>query len=100
MSKHFRILALAVSLAAAGAAHAQQARSSGPLARTPENSFFYDALRGANPLDANANAGAGIARPKNPYTAVTPVPEPSEWLMMVAGLGIVGFIARRSSRRR
>jgi PEP-CTERM motif len=28
-------------------------------------------------------------------TAVTPVPEPSEWAMMLAGLAAVGFVARR-----
>jgi hypothetical protein len=33
------------------------------------------------------------------YAPVTPVPEPSQWLMMLAGLGLVGFIIRRSSKR-
>jgi hypothetical protein len=30
---------------------------------------------------------------------VTPVPEPSQWAMMLAGLALVGFIVRRSSKR-
>jgi hypothetical protein len=33
------------------------------------------------------------------YTRVTPVPEPSQWAMMLAGLALVGFIVRRSSKR-
>jgi len=32
-------------------------------------------------------------------SAVTPVPEPGEWAMMLAGLGIVGLIARRRRLR-
>jgi hypothetical protein len=32
-------------------------------------------------------------------TPVTPVPEPSEWAMMLAGLALVGFIVRRNSKR-
>jgi hypothetical protein len=30
---------------------------------------------------------------------VTPVPEPSEWALMAAGLALVGYIVRRSSKR-
>jgi hypothetical protein len=30
---------------------------------------------------------------------VTPVPEPSQWAMMLAGLALVGFIVGRNSRK-
>ena len=30
---------------------------------------------------------------------VTPVPEPDEWAMLLAGLALVGFIVRRNSKR-
>jgi hypothetical protein len=29
---------------------------------------------------------------------VTPVPEPSQWAMMLAGLALVGFVVRRNAR--
>ncbi len=31
--------------------------------------------------------------------AVTPVPEPESWAMLLAGLGFVGFVARRRARK-
>ena len=31
--------------------------------------------------------------------AFAPVPEPSEWAMMLAGLALVGFIVKRNSKR-
>lgn len=33
------------------------------------------------------------------YLAVSPVPEPAEWATMVAGLGVVGWVARRRRAR-
>jgi len=30
---------------------------------------------------------------------VSPVPEPSEWSMMLAGMALVGFMVRRNSKR-
>jgi hypothetical protein len=30
--------------------------------------------------------------------SIAPVPEPETWAMMAAGLGLVGFAARRRSR--
>jgi hypothetical protein len=30
---------------------------------------------------------------------VTPVPEPGQWAMMLAGLALVGWIVRRNSKR-
>ena len=33
-------------------------------------------------------------------THITPVPEPSQWAMMLAGLALVGLIVRRNSKRK
>jgi hypothetical protein len=40
-----------------------------------------------------------LGRPLPRFGAVTPVPEPSEWAMLLAGLALVGYIVRRNSRR-
>lgn len=93
----YRAVAIA-SCIAAGAALAQQggqAHQGGgnPFARGDKNSFFYGNLQG--PLSSQAGF-----RPQPHVTPVTPVPEPSEWALMAAGLALVGFIVRRSSKRR
>jgi PEP-CTERM motif-containing protein len=99
MRRTYRALALAISLlAVAPFAAAQQSAApanGNPLARSNGSSSFYFGKPGSSPL----NTSSGIGRPENRYAAVTPVPEPSQWLMMLAGLGIVGFIVRRSSHR-
>jgi hypothetical protein len=93
----YRAVAIAFCLAA-GAALAQQGGatppgSGNPFARGDKNSFFYGNLQG--PL----NGQQGF-RPQPHVTPVTPVPEPSEWALMAAGLALVGYIVRRSSKRR
>lgn len=108
MNRKFRIIALAVSLGASAAAFAQaQPASPGnnPVGRG-DNVFFYGPLSGAqrsntigNPLN---NTGIGRPTPRaggGGSAQVTPVPEPSQWAMMLAGLALVGFIVRRSSKR-
>jgi len=83
---------------AAGAAMAQQSApnahpNANPFVRGDKNSFFFGNLQG--PL-----SGEGSAARSLPHVApVTPVPEPSEWALMAAGLALVGFIVRRSSKR-
>ncbi|HSN19307.1 MAG TPA: PEPxxWA-CTERM sorting domain-containing protein, partial [Usitatibacter sp.] len=83
-----------------GQQHAPSAPGN-PLARTERGMFGPGLSPGLapGPLDG-ANA---VARPSTmryaPVTPVTPVPEPSEWLMMAAGLGMVGYILRRRARR-
>lgn len=42
--------------------------------------------------------GSPIAN-NNISIPITPVPEPSEWLMMMAGLGMIGTVAYRRNRR-
>ena len=100
-----RYLAVAVSIAAlgAGAAFAQApAAGANPAQRGTHDSFFYGPLSGAargetlsNGLDTNQ-----IGRPKTNRGAVTPVPEPSQWAMMLAGLALVGVIVKRRNAQR
>jgi hypothetical protein len=84
---------------AAGAALAQQqhgapqSAGANPFARGDKNSFFYGNLQG--PLSSQ-----GVLGRTTPHaTPVSPVPEPSEWALMAAGLALVSYIVRRSSKR-
>jgi PEP-CTERM motif len=43
--------------------------------------------------------GFGIISGKNHAFLVTPVPEPETYAMMVAGLGLLGFMLRRRRRQ-
>jgi hypothetical protein len=101
-------LALGVVLAAATTmADAQMSNQNG-AARGPNTSFYFgrnipSAARSdpVNQPGVNANP---MARPTARFGVVTqgpvtPVPEPSEWAMMLAGLALVGFIVRRNSNR-
>ena len=102
--KLLRTLTLAACLAAS-ATLANAQLNSNPAQRGPHDSFFFgsnpagprsDPLGG--PLNAQASRNA-LSRPLPRFGAVTPVPEPSEWAMMLAGLALVGYIVRRGSRR-
>jgi hypothetical protein len=93
----YRAVAIAFCVAA-GAAFAQQGGGAGttnsnPFARGEKNGFFYGNLNG--PLNSQ-----NLMRPQPHANPVTPVPEPSEWALMAAGLALVGYIVRRSSKRR
>ena len=90
-------------IAAAGAVYAQSGgatTSTNPIARGEE--VF------ANPMNRSQhqtfgrgvfdNTGIGRPTPRN-QVQVTPVPEPSQWAMLIAGLAMVGFIVRRNSRK-
>jgi len=98
----FRTLAIALALGAAATAYAQAPKAGSNPAARGDNIFYYSPLEGSarsntigNPLNST-----GIGRP-NPrgQAQVTPVPEPSQWAMMLAGLALVGFIVRRRSKR-
>ena len=99
MRPNYRAVAFTVSLLAAGLAGAQNAappaQGGHALQRSDKNSFYYGTIHGSSPL----NTQTGIGRPVTRFAPVTPVPEPSQWLMMLAGLGLVGYIIRRSSKR-
>lgn len=105
MRSHYRAIAIAISVFAATLAAAQSTGTSNPVARSPEGEVhFYNPwgaqqrgqVLGRGVLD---NTGIGRPTPRGNQVQVTPVPEPSQWAMMLAGLALVGFIVRRSSRR-
>ena len=102
MKAIFRNAAIAVSLGLSATAFAQTASKAGanPVSRG-DNIFFYAPLQGnaqgtmVNPLARSPQGGM----PRS-HSQVTPVPEPGEWAMLLAGLALVGFIVRRNSKRR
>ena len=101
----FPIRTLVVSLAIAGFATAADAQtaSGNMAARGNHSSYFFraapaDAPR-ADPVNSPSANANPLARPTARFGPVTPVPEPSEWAMMLAGLALVGFIVRRNSKR-
>jgi hypothetical protein len=101
MRRHYRWVALAAAALAAGAAFAAPA-STNPLSRGEGVSAFgpglHDAFSGG-PLDSNA-----LARPQAVHVdvpaPVTPVPEPHEWMMLIAGVGMGFMLLRRGAWRR
>jgi len=90
------LAATALTATLAAAQQAQRVPAGNPLARS-EGPFFRAFPLG--PLDTHSTTTNAMARPGAHFGSVTPVPEPSEWLMMIAGLGLVGVIVRRSARR-
>jgi hypothetical protein len=106
MRSHYRQIAFAISLSLATVAGAQttSGSSANALARSPDGEVtFYNpwaaqqrgVVLGRSAFD---NTGIGRPNPRN-QVQVTPVPEPSQWAMMLAGLALVGFIVRRTRRR-
>ena len=103
MRTHYRAIAIALALAASTAVFAQTStRGSASTNSIGREDVFYGS--GMQPSPQTFGRGAfdntGIGRP-NPRGSVqvTPVPEPSQWAMMLAGLALVGFIVRRNSRK-
>jgi hypothetical protein len=94
MRRQMKILAFAVSMAAAGAALAQ----TNPLA---SNSRHPAIQPGGNGPLANTQLSSPLTawKPLAPPGPLTPVPEPSEWAMLLIGLALVGFIVRRNVKR-
>lgn len=103
MRHHYRAIAVAVALGVATLVSAQTNNANNnPVARGPHgDTFFHNPLQGqrGQPF-ADAFSRSGIERPQvRRQPPVTPVPEPSQWAMMLAGLVLVGFIVRRNSKR-
>jgi hypothetical protein len=92
------LAATALSATFATAQQTQRVPAGNPLARSEEGMPFFRAFP-TGPLDTRSTNANAMARPGAHFASVTPVPEPSEWLMMVAGLGLVGLIVRRGARR-
>jgi hypothetical protein len=103
MKPTIRIVSLSLVLAAAATvASAQTQPGANPAGRGDRDSFYYGTVQGAarnDPLNVPLNKETGIGRPVGRYGPVTPVPEPSQWAMMLAGFALVGFIVRRNSKR-
>ena len=110
MRSHYRAISIAIALAATAvttAAFAQagsgsQAGTGNPLARGDDVMFHSPFRQGqVSAFSKNGFDNNALARrdPRKSGAQVTPVPEPSQWAMMIAGLALVGFIARRNSRK-
>jgi hypothetical protein len=101
MRTHFGAIAIAFALSAATVAYAQSGGSgstqqgANPIGRG-DDVFFHSMQRSPN-FGRFDSTGIGRPNPRNTHQ-VTPVPEPSQWALMLAGLALVGFIVRRSSR--
>ena len=105
MNAIFRTVVIAASLGLSATAFAQSkapTSSSNPVGRG-DNVFFYAPMNQphSNPLGNPLSAQTAIGRPvgRSGGAQVTPVPEPGEWAMLLAGLALVGFIVRRNSKR-
>ena len=103
MNRTIRTLTLSAILCAAFSATAQTAAQTAaggnPAARGERHSFYYGGLKGNTTGAPLSGAANGIKRPSAQYGPVTPVPEPSEWAMLVAGLAFVGWIIRRKTKQ-
>ena len=103
MKRHLKTLTLTLCLAAATSAFAFE----NPNARGTRDSFAFDAQSQQSPQRFGAgmpsttatNTGNGLSRPVGRFGAVSPVPEPSEWALLLAGLALVGYIVKRNSKR-
>jgi len=103
MRPTIRTLAVALTLGTLGlgAAFAQTTGAGNNPAHRGSggDTFFYGPLNTKSP----STTGLGndlIKRPKGNAGAVTPVPEPSQWAMMLAGLALVGVIVKRRNNAR
>lgn len=104
MRRHYPSLALAILLGAA--ATFAMAQTSGPTNAVTrgglERDPFASGPLSGSPRDAIIRDGftnaASRDTPRN-HAPVTPVPEPSQWALMLAGLALVGFIIRRGRKR-
>lgn len=100
MRRQIQTLSIALAIAAAATSAVAQTNPLSRSATTQHDSFYYSAIKSENtissPLGTSANA---ITRPTANFGPVTPVPEPSEWAMLLAGLALVGFIVRRNAKR-
>lgn len=103
MRHHYRGIALAFALGVATLVSAQTNNANNnPVARGAQgDTFFHNPLQGqrGQPF-ADAFSRSPVERPPmRRASPVTPVPEPSQWAMMLAGLVLVGFIVRRNAKR-
>jgi hypothetical protein len=100
MKTIYRALAIGLSLGLAGIAFAAPDDGSNPISRAGRGDPFHSGPLYGTPRSGGPSLG-GIGRPepRSHAAQVTPVPEPSQWAMMVAGLALVGFIVRRNRKK-
>ena len=109
MRQLYRSIFIAFTLTTAAAAFAQGADN--PAARRNTGDVFNfggaplrtqeSILASGGSVFSDPNVANGITRgARTGTTHITPVPEPSQWAMMLAGLALVGFIVRRNSKRK
>lgn len=108
MRHSFRSFAVAVALAVTASATVAIAQDANPAARrTTTNGDVFNfggTIRNQDTIITgsafqNPSVPHGLARSaQGGATHITPVPEPSQWAMMLAGLALVGFIVRRNSK--
>lgn len=105
MRRHYAKLAIVLTLGAATAVFAQgNPTGRGGPDRDP---FGHGSLSAPGPRAGGEDfgrstlgqSGLGRAAPRSGVATVTPVPEPGQWAMMLAGLALVGWIVRRNSKR-
>lgn len=103
MKFQLRTLVVTLALAAAATTVDAQVSTQNGAARGAQSSFYYGRNLPSTPRSDPVNAPQAntnpLNRPVGRFGPVTPVPEPSEWAMMLAGLALVGFIVRRNSKR-
>ena len=101
MYRIIRTLSVPVLVAAAFAASAQtpaqNTAGGNPAARGSNSSYFYGGIKSSS--TAPAPSQNALARPNARFGPVTPVPEPSEWAMLLVGLTFVGWIVRRKTKQ-
>ena len=98
MRRHYRNLALALTLGLAAATTAVYAQTN-PMARGNNDQAAAAPRSDAIGRSQFGQHGMGRPQPRNTVVNVTPVPEPGQWAMMLAGLALVGWIVRRNSKR-
>jgi hypothetical protein len=100
MKPIYQAVAFAASLGLAGIAFAADDAGKNPISRAGKDPFHTGPLYGT-PRSGGATDLGGLGRPspRSHSAQVTPVPEPSQWAMMIAGLALVGFIVRRNRQK-
>jgi len=103
MKFQLRTLVVTLAMAAAATTVDAQMQSQNGAQRGSQSSFYYGrnlpSTPRADPVNTPQSNANPMTRPVGRFGPVTPVPEPSEWAMMLAGLALVGFIVRRNSKR-
>jgi hypothetical protein len=99
----FRTLFTVAAAAAVASAFAQTPPSTPAQTRpstfnVPSNWGSEGAMRNGNWTPSMPDSQMAMRR-KGIVAQVQPVPEPSQWALMAAGVGLVGWIVRRRSKR-